>query len=176
MGHKINFHKIAKEPGGGCKGLDLIYRQYLPEKVTDIVEIGTDYGFFSFTFAHDFPRAKVVTVDNYAGNGCRDCGGRNHVERWIKHYPNLRQIVSDGVAAAKLFADDSLDVVFIDALHDYASVSADYAAWEPKLRRGGVVMFHDTESCPDIGRFFNELPGKKAHVTGMCGLGFWYKE
>lgn len=43
------------------------------------------------------------------------------------------------IEAAQLFANDSLDVVFIDGDHEYASVKADIAAWYPKVKRGGWI-------------------------------------
>lgn len=47
------------------------------------------------------------------------------------------------VDAAKLFDDKSLDFVFIDANHKYDYVSADIAAWFPKVKSGGIISGHD---------------------------------
>jgi predicted O-methyltransferase YrrM len=45
--------------------------------------------------------------------------------------------------AAGLFADASLDFVYIDANHAYEAVRADLAAWWPKVRAGGIFAGHD---------------------------------
>jgi hypothetical protein len=45
-------------------------------------------------------------------------------------------------AAAKI-PDFSLDFVYIDARHDYASVMEDLAAWQNKVRPGGILAGHD---------------------------------
>lgn len=45
--------------------------------------------------------------------------------------------------AAERIDDGSLDFVYIDARHDYASVLEDIGAWYPKVRRGGIVAGHD---------------------------------
>ncbi len=37
-----------------------------------------------------------------------------------------------------------LDLLFIDGRHDLRWCLVDYHYWEPKLREGGVVVFHDT--------------------------------
>jgi Methyltransferase domain len=55
----------------------------------------------------------------------------------------VQLLLSDSVAAAKLFPDRSLSWVHIDARHDYESVSADIAAWEPKVRDGGWLSGDD---------------------------------
>ena len=55
----------------------------------------------------------------------------------------VQLLLSDSVAAAQLFPDRSLAWVHIDARHDYDSVSADIAAWEPKVRVGGWLSGDD---------------------------------
>ena len=40
-------------------------------------------------------------------------------------------------------ADQSLDMVFLDACHDYEAVLDDVAPWKPKVRRGGILSGHD---------------------------------
>ena len=52
-------------------------------------------------------------------------------------------IVSDSAKAAKLFPDESIFSVFIDAAHDADSVERDIRAWWPKLQPGGVMAGDD---------------------------------
>ena len=47
------------------------------------------------------------------------------------------------VDAAATYADESVDVVYIDADHSYEGVAADLDAWRPKVRRGGFIGGHD---------------------------------
>lgn len=53
--------------------------------------------------------------------------------------------------AASLYENNSLDFVFIDACHDYDSVSKDISAWYPKLKVGGIIAGHDYEAI-DVQR------------------------
>lgn len=51
----------------------------------------------------------------------------------------LHVIPKESVTAAHDFADESLDVVWIDADHSYEAVKADLAAWYPKVKPGGWI-------------------------------------
>lgn len=59
----------------------------------------------------------------------------------VAGYINARREPS--VAAAATYADKSLDLVFLDAAHDYDSVRADLAAWLPKLKAAGTIAGDD---------------------------------
>jgi cephalosporin hydroxylase len=52
------------------------------------------------------------------------------------------------VEAAVLFADSSVDVVWIDGDHHYEQVRADILAWWPKLRDGGFMGGDDWNMEP----------------------------
>jgi len=52
-------------------------------------------------------------------------------------------IRGDSAESARLFADDSLDFVFIDAAHDYESVKKDISAWLPKMKTRSILAGHD---------------------------------
>jgi hypothetical protein len=45
--------------------------------------------------------------------------------------------------ASKLFEDNSIDYIYIDAIHSYDEVKKDIALWFPKVRVGGVLSGHD---------------------------------
>ena len=45
--------------------------------------------------------------------------------------------------AAHLFADESLDFIYIDANHKYEYVCEDLEVWWPKLKSGGLMSGHD---------------------------------
>ena len=49
----------------------------------------------------------------------------------------------DSVAAAAQYADNSLDMVYLDGGHSYEQVLADLNAWYPKVKLGGVIGGHD---------------------------------
>jgi len=45
--------------------------------------------------------------------------------------------------AAQRFSHKSVDVLIVDACHDYDCVSKDIQAWWSKVKTGGIVFFHD---------------------------------
>jgi len=55
----------------------------------------------------------------------------------------IRPIHLSSVEASKLYKDESLDFVFIDAAHDYDNVKLDLESWFPKIKQSGVIAGHD---------------------------------
>lgn len=66
---------------------------------------------------------------------------------WAETGNRLRDLLGDrfvvhdapSTVAAHSFADRALDVVWLDADHEYPAVAADIAAWTPKLTREGWI-------------------------------------
>ncbi len=67
--------------------------------------------------------------------------------------------VQTSEAASKNFSGLA-DFVFIDGLHDYESVKLDWRCWGPKVKQGGIVLFHDVAGyCPEVQKAFQEISG-----------------
>ena len=160
------------------RGLENIYTRHIAGigPIRTIVEIGVDFGFSLFHFAQDFPEATVIGIDSYNMSFYAPHNAEPWVLQFLGDFKNVLLLKSDSIEAAKML-HCSIDLLHIDSNHTYEAVSADFAAWEPKVRKGGCVMFHDTISCPnDIGRFFVELKGNRVNFPDHHGLGFWFKE
>jgi hypothetical protein len=89
------------------------------------------------------------------------------------------------VEASKLFQDNSLDFVFLDAAHDYVNVKNDLEAWYPKVKKGGIFCGHDyIEGMYQGTQFgvksavdeFAALKGHKVNVTSEAEYPTWWFE
>jgi predicted O-methyltransferase YrrM len=59
----------------------------------------------------------------------------------LTHIINYYKLKS--IDASKLYEDQSLDFIFIDADHTYEGVMNDLIHWYPKVKFGGVISGHD---------------------------------
>jgi hypothetical protein len=73
-----------------------------------------------------------------------------HFQKRMQPYRHVQALHLPSRAAAAVVPDGSLDLVYIDADHQYASVREDIAAWLPKVRPGGFVAGHDYATDVDF--------------------------
>jgi hypothetical protein len=73
----------------------------------------------------------------------------------VKHIVNPVRMTS--IEASKLYDDNSLDFVFIDASHEYEDVKQDILAWLPKVKIGGILAGHDYDTFEGVNRAVNEI-------------------
>ena len=82
----------------------------------------------------------------------------------------IRPMRLPSVVAATLFANASLDFVFIDADQSQASVQADILAWRPKLRPGGILAGHDWNTYGSVQQAVTAMLGADFSVEGNCWI------
>ena len=86
----------------------------------------------------------------------------------VQGYFNAVQATSE--QAARRYANKTLDLVFIDASHDYDSVLADIRMWSPKIKSGGFLAGHDIAHEP-VRRAIAATLGQ-AQVMHNC----WFRQ
>ena len=80
----------------------------------------------------------------------------------LSDYPNIIKVKLPSVEAAKLYADHSLDFVYVDADHAYASVIEDITAWKNKVKQGGFIAGHDSY-MPEVLQAVRDCLGEPDH-------------
>jgi hypothetical protein len=71
----------------------------------------------------------------------------------------IKPVRMKSLDAANLYENESLDVVFIDACHEYECVKEDINAWLPKVKKNGYLSGHDYSSHPSVAQAVHELLG-----------------
>jgi hypothetical protein len=62
----------------------------------------------------------------------------------LVNYKSRYEIIREfSYNAVKLFSDNSIDFIYIDANHDYKHCSEDLNLWFPKVKDGGLIAGHD---------------------------------
>lgn len=70
----------------------------------------------------------------------------------------VKMLQKTSLDAAAMIPNGSLDFCYIDADHAYEAVKADFNAWFPKVRSGGIISFHDygVNDCIGVKTFIDE--------------------
>lgn len=133
----------------------LEFPQHLIERglVREGVEVGVLFGEYSVHLLSNWP-GRLHLVDPWVQqkpsvylDGCNAVDMQRAFDRTrvaVAPFGDRARILRMfSVTAAKLFADNSLDFVYLDANHGEPSMAADLPAWLPKIRAGGILCGHD---------------------------------
>lgn len=118
-----------------------------------IAELGTYKGTSLFSMAQSIKDNKLdselFAIDCWEGDQHAGFYG-NGVYETVSEitsniYPesNVHLIRKYFDEAVNDFADSSIDLLHIDGLHTYTAVKHDFDTWIPKVKKNGIVMFHD---------------------------------
>lgn len=127
-------------------------------------ELGVWYGETFFRLLDGLPDLFLIGVDDWRDNPRNvhhkdQPANRESVYAKQQMYPGRSAILEMATAqAARLVPDDSLDFIFIDADHQYASVKADIIAWWSKVKDGGFLTGHDY-GTPGVKKAVDEFLG-----------------
>ena len=144
---------------------DVLASMIQAENFTSFVEVGTKEGRPTAHILKECPNVNVIGLDPWCVVGSQEdinCGEDykewdfdaiekefwERVEPWKSRLTFLRR-TSKG--AAPTVDDNSQDLIFIDAAHDYDSVLEDIGLWVPKVKTGGILAGHDFQhSFPTV--------------------------
>lgn len=135
----------------------------LPEWPT-IVQLGAGSGTLALAvFAYD-SHATLFSVDIKENGHHYEMQALKNVGINI-NYGCYFEVISDSAVAGKQWYDGKVDMLIVDAAHDYESVKADIQAWMPHVN--GFFFMHDYDAqdapnhYPGVKRACDELLGSK---------------
>lgn len=116
------------------------------------VEIGVFKGEFSKEILNSW-NGTLYMVDVWRGlnEGYEDASNQHgHSNAYMETMKNITGLEDRGIMiratseeSSKLFLDESIDFIYIDANHAYDYVKDDIKFWFPKLKKGGLFSGHD---------------------------------
>lgn len=128
-----------------------------------IVELGSEYGRSAGAFIRGSKRSvSLVSVDLFPNDhpivGSLLAEFQRNVEPVLMGGRKVGTMRGDSVEAAQHWPSGRpIDLLFIDAGHEYEQVKGDIMAWTPLVKIGGVVAFHDCANGPGSHYLHHEV-------------------
>lgn len=134
-----------------------------------VAEIGVAYGDFTDTILKEMEPEHFYAIDWFNKDNPYICmwGRQELVESRMTHEEWYRNKYRDQIASHKMtvcsglsweclseFEDEYFDFLYIDACHDYESVSRDAEVAIKKIKDGGIIQFNDYTIWDVIGRTY----------------------
>ena len=161
----------------GWFGFESVYNDiidFIPQDGS-FVEVGVWKGkslsYFIVESINKNKNIKIYAVDTWLGSPEHQVGSWSHDPAianntlydefcnnmvQVNNKYNILKMTS--VDASKIFDDNSLDCVFIDACHEYDCVKSDINCWYPKIKQNGYICGHDyTDIFVGVKKAVNEF-------------------
>lgn len=131
------------------------------EPASVIVELGSYLGASStFLAAAAKERGSIVyCVDTWTNEAMTE-GPRDTYAEFMfntqRYAEQIRPLRGRSLKVAKKFLEP-VDLLFLDADHSYRACRSDTEAWLPKVKPGGIVVFHDFGWAEGVQRTVREM-------------------
>jgi predicted O-methyltransferase YrrM len=157
---------------GGWFTFPKLYKQVVEKQQSEahFVEVGSWMGqsasFLAVEINNSNKLIKFDCVDTWEGSAehsdVAEVKANSLFDTFLNNIKPVNQIINPikltSSEASKLYTDNSLDFVFLDASHDYDNVKLDVMCWYPKVKQGGILAGHDYISeWPDVIRAVDEF-------------------
>lgn len=129
------------------------------ESVSNVLELGVQWGGSLMLWSSWFPNAKVIGLDIYEGVP-------QHYDemRGDREFPNVEIRIQDGYAEPVIaeHENDFYDYVIDDGPHSLASMVIAIHRWLPKVKPGGKLVIEDIQDF----KWFEKLE-KEVELSGI---------
>jgi glycosyltransferase involved in cell wall biosynthesis len=143
-----------------------------------IVEIGSFIGKSASILAQSKPaNCQLVCIDpwddtKYSGRGRKLLAGRKAIDVFHENMASMglspETIKSKSVDAVSNFQDNSIDLLYIDGCHTRRGVSQDIELYYPKVKDGGIILFHDVNQPSVVDGIINSI--SFAQISNCMGV------
>jgi len=117
-----------------------------------LLETGTWFGcsaaYLGVEAINSGKKLKIITIDNNQQYADIDKGVGDRtkaIKEILKPLKNVKFIDGDSLIEAGKYADGSLRMVFLDALHEEWFVAKEMRVWYSKVMQGGIFSGHDID-------------------------------
>jgi predicted O-methyltransferase YrrM len=161
--------------------LDTILNEIDTNNKINIAEIGVYKGrgtsIWNVILINNEINYDYYAIDNFLGSSEH----QKNVNYYDITYRNLQPIIdkikiikNDSLEESKKYEDNFFDIVYIDASHDYESVTLDIKHWYPKVKKGGFICGDDyTDIWTDVKKSVQDFFGDNFNVVGETQ---WYSK
>lgn len=138
-----NIKKNGKNMGGFCYFLHSLMTDYRNGQrgLRTVVEIGVRWGTSTNAFLYGIqargrqdPKIQLYSID--INNCLKAVKDKSLFIYWTFIQGDSKEVV-------KTWDKGDIDILLIDGAHDYDNCKADYLNWEPFVKEGGLILFHD---------------------------------
>lgn len=141
----------------GPRRWDVLAGFMLQQGYKTFVEVGCKEGRTTGHILKTVPDSRVIAIDPWMKQEKSDDPLKETYEAWDfgkierEFWENVGDADNSRISMLRMTSAEAasgawlspMDLIFIDALHDYEHVKQDIALWWPKVRIGGILAGHD---------------------------------
>ena len=123
-------------------------------KFNNFFELGVcDAGsFWLYSLMFCTPETKIVGLDVLY-----EPGAQLITQELYNRNRNVQYVIANCNQYVRSLTDESIDLLHIDANHDYESVKEYFDNYYPKVAKNGIILIHDTNACEGSIKFRKEI-------------------
>lgn len=136
-----------------CRNSEALKKNILENKVASIIEVGSWVGDSAIWMARYLPKnGYIVCVDHFIGSPEMGISHDGRIfNQFVSNVSQERFQIKNKIIPLMMKSEDAckiikgpVDMIYIDAAHDYDSVYTDISQWYPLLKEGGIMCGDDT--------------------------------
>jgi len=128
-----------------------------------IVEVGSYHGKSAVNLAYAVRQrggtAKIFCVDTWMNTTIEHAPNVDVFQHFLDNTAAYRDLITPlrgrSGDVGRDWNGSAIDAVFIDGDHSYDGVTTDIRAWVPKVKSGGLILFHDSD-LPEVRAGIND--------------------